>query len=143
MNVIFQHKGGGLFGFLIKLWTRSRFNHVELEFSDGTRFSAYPKGGTQFKAPLTAFEQHQWVRVPLLIALDHEIDLRNWCHSELACRYDWAGILLTQIFPIGRHSKTKWFCSEVCAAALAPAFATIGKLKPHRISPAKLYRLMK
>jgi hypothetical protein len=143
MNVIFMRKGGGVFGWLIRLWTRSSYCHCELEFSDGMRYSAYVDKGTQFDMPLPEHTvAKQWTRVPVPMSAEQEKSARTFCRSEIDCRYDRCGILLTHVFPFRTQSKSKWFSSEVCAAALKDAGVLGGTVRPSRISPKRLYRLL-
>lgn len=51
---------------------------------------------------------------------------------QLGARYDYAGIMLSHVLAFGRHDPERWFCSEICAAAL-------GIPNAHRISPQMLF----
>ncbi len=52
--------------------------------------------------------------------------------DHLGARYDYAGLVLSQVLAFGRHDPDKWFCSEICAAAL-------GLPNPQRLSPQFLF----
>lgn len=53
--------------------------------------------------------------------------------KRIGASYDYRGILLSHVLGLGGHSENKWFCSEICAAA-------IGLPSPHLISPNRLYQ---
>jgi hypothetical protein len=142
MNVIFLKKEGGIYGAAIRLWTWSPYIHAELEFSDGSRFTSSAGVGTSFLPPLPFTEASKWEKVPIVVTEAEETAMRLFCVEEQGCRYDWAGIALTQILGLGRQSKSKWFCSEVCVAALQHGLTSFPKKKPHWTSPKRLHRLL-
>jgi hypothetical protein len=51
-------------------------------------------------------------------------------------------MFLSMILPLGKADEEKWFCSEVCAAALQKIDILVGYV-PYKISPNKLYKLLK
>lgn len=139
--IVAFYKGPGFVSRLIKLWTRSKYSHCEILFEDGRHFSADTKMpmNTRFSTePLTI---KNWDFIVLPVGIDDENKIKAFCVDEVGCRYDWTGIFLSQFIHLGYQSKSKWFCSEVCAAALQQ----IGLLpgwKPNRISPGKLFKLL-
>lgn len=145
LYLCFQKNWPSLFARVVRMWTWSPHNHVELRISDAAgyqHFNADVKLGTvTFKS--TELHPHFWdiVPVPGLSAAQVE-QVRAWLTDELGCPYDWAGILLTQFLPLGRQSRTKWFCSELCVAALQQV-GLLTDRKPWRVSPAKLWKLTK
>ena len=48
-------------------------------------------------------------------------------------KYDFIGILFSQVLPIGLHSKSRWYCSEWAATL---------KYDNTNISPQELYELV-
>ena len=68
-----------------------------------------------------------------LVSMDVDADgPRRFIQSHLGAGYDYAGILLSQVLALGRHNPGKWFCSELCAAAL-------GFPNPQSVSPQFLF----
>jgi hypothetical protein len=142
MNVLFQRRGGGWYGTLIRLWTRSPYIHTELEFSNGERFTSLAGRGTGYNDSLVPADEGAWTRVPVDVTAPQEAAIRAFCHDELGCRYDWAGIALTQILGFGRQSRTKWFCSELCMAALQRVLPGFCSQAAHWVSPKRLYQIL-
>lgn len=61
--------------------------------------------------------------------------LINFVRAREGLGYDYVGIILSQFLSLTRHSKKRWFCSEICAKA-------IGLPNAHRISPQLLYDIL-
>ncbi len=103
---------------LVRIFIRSPVFHTELQFSDGSCFSSDPSDGVRYKK--IPFDPYQWIKIPLpWITPDDEERIRLWCNNELGCEYDWMGAVLGMINH--RHQNdNKWFCSEICAAAIRP-----------------------
>ena len=59
----------------------------------------------------------------------------GFIRARLGKKYDFRGIVLSHFFAFGGHDSDRWFCSELCAAA-------IGIPSPHKVSPARLYELV-
>ena len=56
----------------------------------------------------------------------------QFIRDRIGAQYDYKGILLSQVLALGRHDKSRWFCSEICAAALDLP-------NPQRVSPQFLF----
>lgn len=136
MKVIFYGNHHGNFvDKAIRWWTssakdkfngkwRDSFSHVELLFSDGMMFSASQyENATRFKSHSITSEA--WMRVDVDIRYWEEEIVREWCYSVFGLRED----------------RSKWFCSEVCAAALQRV-GMCDWIKPEHVSPNKLYRMI-
>ena len=118
----------------IRRATGSPYSHVELIVG--------PCGPGQTAICLSSSGRDGGVREkPILIQPDHW-DLAHlaieptgparFIRDRIGAGYDYRGILLSQALPFGCHDSTRWFCSEICAAA-------IGLEEPHRLSPGKLW----
>jgi len=59
----------------------------------------------------------------------------EFIRGNLGARYDYAGLMLSQVLAFARHNPDKWFCSEICAAAL-------GFPNPQRVSPQFLFDVL-
>jgi hypothetical protein len=138
INVCFHRaKGAGAMSTLIDLLSGSRgFSHVEIQFSDGLSFSSDQfDGGTRYKR--IEYTPERWEKIPLEITREQEAQMRAFCNREQQCPYDWRGIL-GFVLPWEKENPTKWFCSEVCLAALQLVGILLG-LVPHKTSPNELY----
>jgi hypothetical protein len=56
----------------------------------------------------------------------------NFIRTRIDAKYDYARILLSQVWAFGRHDSSKWFCSEIIGRAL-------GLHSSQRISPQMLF----
>lgn len=134
-------KGEGFVAKMIRLWTRGPYSHVELVFSDMVAFSCAQTDSMHTRFQNIYFDTKYWTLVDVNVSEEDEKKIRTWCESEVGCAYDWTGIILSQFIPFGYQSKTKWFCSEVCVAALQQV-GLFPKIKAWRVSPNKLYKLI-
>lgn len=117
----------GIYSRAVRTWTRSRYSHVELIFSDGiAASSSFIDGGVRFK--LIDFDLEHWDIVDLPDALEPEA--RAWFVAHAGDGYDVVGNVHFIIAPVG-DAKTLWFCSEAVAAAL-------GLPDPWRYDPGTL-----
>ncbi|MEM9734182.1 MAG: hypothetical protein AAF903_11980 [Pseudomonadota bacterium] len=117
----------------IRLATRSRYSHVEMvlgkNHATGAHFCASSSardGGVRAKE--IVLKNDHWVIVPIVFEWERD---RLFFEERHGLRYDYLGILFCQFFNLHRHSRSRWFCSEICAAAL-------GFRNPHTLSPGLL-----
>jgi hypothetical protein len=119
---------------LIDLVTgRHGYSHVELVFGDGFSFSSSDRdGGVRFKK--ITFKAERWVIIdyPVDAWLARVIRLR--AEKLVGAKYDWLGIFLHGLLPLGIHSKSKWWCDEVINHVL--------NRKPEKTSPNEMARRM-
>ncbi|MEP4950058.1 MAG: hypothetical protein ABJU46_03680 [Paracoccaceae bacterium] len=119
---------------IIRSVTRGIYSHVELISGDALLgqpavcLSASGRdGGVRHKRIVLKPESWDLVSMP--------VDADGPCQfieDQLGAPYDYAGIVLSQVFAFGRHNPDKWFCSEIIAASLdIPT--------PQRISPQFLF----
>lgn len=141
MIIVFL-KGEGFIPKLIKWWTKSNYCHCEFLFSDGLRFGCSPISPftTRFSKETPSSIYWDYVSIPM--SAEDEIKIREFCTSEIGCKYDWEGIFFSQIFHWGYENKKKWFCSEICTAGLQH-IGLLKDMKANRISPGDLYKLTK
>ena len=142
MKVAFQKNDHSFFAGLIRWWTRSPYSHCELLFDDGVMFSSHiAQHGTRFWTP-GILSANVWDVYHIPTTLEEDIRVRAFCGSELGCSYDWIGILFSQFIRLQREHPRKWFCSEICAAALQKVGLLTGA-KPCTFSPGKLHKRIK
>ena len=103
----------GLFDALVRFWTRGPYSHCEIVFSGGEAASSSKRdGGVRFKH--INFNHERWDFVTLDI---DPVPVRGWFDAHLGEKYDTLGLFGFIWRPFG-GMKTRWFCSEACAAAL-------------------------
>ncbi|WP_319533439.1 hypothetical protein [uncultured Cohaesibacter sp.] len=137
ITLAFYRGRGRLFDRFVRLWTRSAYSHVELVErvvgygETATAWSSSPRdGGVRSKA--ITFTADKWELVPVDWA---PTDAPGRISLDAGAKYDWLGILLSQILPIQWHSDDRWFCSEIIADVLDFP-------DPHTISPGELKALV-
>ncbi len=112
---------------VIKLVTRSNFSHCELIAPDGLAWSSSGRdGGVRVKKISWQMGHWDFVGIPWAPA-----DTFERLERLIGCRYDFAGLVLSQLLNIRRHDPQKWFCSEFCGYGL-------GLSRPHELSPGAL-----
>lgn len=119
------------------LWTRSRYSHCELVFSDAPvagkhlcASSSARDGGVRFKRINLSSGRWDVYELPEHDAFD-ESYARQWVEDHAGLPYDHLG-LVWFVLPIGAFDRSKrWFCSEAIAAALRMR-------KPHKFHPRRL-----
>ncbi len=122
---------------VIRVATRSPYSHVELILSphrpvegdiDRPAFSASGRdGGVRCKT--IAFDLAKWDFVPVVWA--DEARLHHAIQTYSGLRYDYLGLLFSQIFNLRRDAPDRWFCSETVAWILDLPF-------PSALSPGDL-----
>ena len=119
----------------IRVWTVGPYSHCE--FIEGRAelnqpalcLSASPRRGIVREKEIF-LHGDRW---DLLYLNCTSKEVRRYMRSRLDCRYDWNGILFSQILPLGMHSQNAYFCSELIAEAF--------KLpNPQKYSPNALYK---
>ena len=107
------YKGKGtFFDALVRFVTCSEYSHCEVVL-DGVCWSSSPRDGGVRRANINLQSGH-WDVID--IQGDEALALA-WFKSHDGAGYDWIGLIRT-VIPFFPHSKTKWFCSEACGAAL-------------------------
>jgi len=119
---------------IIRSVTRGIYSHVELISGDALHgqpaicLSASGRdGGVREKRILLKPESWDLVAMHMDSGVPCE-----FIRGHLGARYDYAGLMLSQVLAFARHNPDKWFCSEICAAAL-------GFPNPQRVSPQFLF----
>ena len=125
---------------LIRRVTRSPFSHVELissphvsrntsgeQVSTLCISSSARDGGVREKPMFFRIGRWQFLDCPWVVGDPAEV-----IRTHVGTKYDYLGIVLSQILNLRRHGKTRWFCSEIVGHAL-------GLNEPHRLSPSDLY----
>ena len=142
MKIAFRKKCHTIYSRIICFRTFGKYSHSEIVFSDGRSFSADESdGGTRWKDSI--MDPDEWDFIDIPCNKTQEKDIRKFCEGEDGLRYDMIGIGFSFLpIPIGWQTAEKWFCSEICVAALQQIGYLVG-YTPARISPNKLYKILK
>ena len=137
IELAFYRGEGRLFDRLIRWWTESEYSHCEIVLSrkgdEAVLFSASPRDGGVRRCERTLVPE-RWDVVRFKCRLP-PLDLALLMREEDGAKYDWLGIIWSQVFARGWQSRKRWFCSEICGHAA-------GIPEPHRYSPEGLRRLV-
>lgn len=134
MKIAFK-KGITPWDWAIRLFSGGPFSHCEIIFSDGTWFSSRPGRGVSYKPSRNG----NYTFIDLRVSKEAEENLRKWANTEIGCKYDWMGIIWF-LFKRAKPHPDRWFCSEICTAALQQTGMLIG-VEPHTVTPMELYIL--
>ena len=127
MEVWFYVGKGKLFDKLIRWWTNSRYSHCEIVIG-GMSYSADAWTNIVRCIPASRLNFDNWERV--VVTGDVE-SVQKLVAVQLGKKYDWLGIF-GFLLPWGNVEDPKrWYCSELCAAALG--------ISKRPISPGELY----
>ena len=125
----------------IRWATRSPYSHVEIVISppgppkDGALAMAFSASGRdggvrareiRFQPGHWDYQTVGWVDPQTVMAL---------ARRTYGARYDWAGLVASQVLHLRRQSPRRWFCSELVATAL-------GLPRPQSYSPGDLADLV-
>ena len=143
MKVIFWIGKSSILGSAIRMFKHRGVSHSEILFTDNVSgTSDRDKGGVVLYS-IPKLDPTEWVAIDIPCTIAQEAIMREFFISELGCGYDWKGILFAQMLPWGRESKDKWFCSEICTAALKLAYPhTFSDITPCEVDPAELLKLI-
>ena len=137
-----------LLNWSIRFLTKSKFHHVELIINDTWISSSNTSGGFRIR-PLEPIKQedpryiyHDLGSVELTSEQDEIIT--RFMENQLDSEYDYSGIIFSQLFPFSKHSKRRWFCSEIVTKLLQLHLVeeTL-ELTPSEISPGDLAKVFK
>lgn len=132
MYLAFYKGKGNFYDKLIRWWTNSKYSHVELAANDGWWYTSSPRDGGVVKRKMGYNSEH-WQFVPVRLT---KSEVEKFYQETKGSKYDWLGIVFSQVLPLKQHSKQKWFCSEWCGSVL-------GYANSNQLSPEDLYRKVK
>jgi hypothetical protein len=123
---------------LIALYTKGKYSHVELIISD-IMYSTSPRDG-EVRAKKHKFDENVWDYIEIdNIEISKVIEFFKMTKDQ---KYDWMGIL-GFIIPFKDRTNC-WFCSEWVSNALKiSGCKKLWKQEPSKISPNKLYKILK
>ena len=131
MKLAFYKAKGNWVDLLIRVFTNSKYSHVEIVHNKDWYSSSPRDGGVRVKQIVD--DGNSWD----LVEVDIDKERLYQKYREYRGRgYDFKGILLSNILPIGWHSKNKATCSEFVADVL-------GYNKPAKYSPQDIVDKLK
>jgi hypothetical protein len=140
LKVAFYKASGNFSDKIIRLVTRSKYSHCELLLPDGRMFSS--DGWDNGKVRYTyKYNINNWDFVDIDITDGELLTLISWCNHKIGLKYDWLGVFRF-IIPFLKQDPERWFCSEICAAALRFINKINISIKPYKLSPKNLYNIL-
>jgi hypothetical protein len=128
VKLAFYKAKGNWIDLLIRVFTNSPYSHVEIVL-DKDWYSSSPRdGGVRIKQIVDDGNSWDFIEVDI----DKERLYKKY-HEYRDNGYDFKAILLSNILPIGIHSKDKMTCSEFVADVL-------GYSEPEKYSPRDVYK---
>lgn len=128
------YRGRGFWATLIRWFTRSKYAHVSVVFSDGTVYESVPgkgviKGKLKSTEGVTPFVYKAGARPNVEAA-------RTFCESELGTKYDYWGCICFILGIKQRRSESAYFCSEFAGDAAIVAEAPLQeRVESFKLSP--------
>lgn len=127
----------------VKLWTRSKYFHVELILNNKW-ISADTNTGLRINE-LKELTHDNWEYIqldPVTVTSDQYDKLMLFIKKYENTGYDWLGIFLSQFISINTHNRNKYFCSEAVAKILQMLYMTLYlDILPNNMSPKDIYNL--
>ena len=130
MKLAFYKCKRGWVDLLIRVFTHSKYSHVEIVHNKDWYSSSPRDGGVRVKQIVDDGNSWDFVEV--------DIDKERLYQKYREYRgrgYDFKGILLSNILPIGWHNKDKMTCSEFVANVL-------GYSEPAKHSPQDIFEIV-
>lgn len=128
---IYFYRGHGIWSALIRWFTRSKYAHIAVAFSDGTVYESVPGKGVR-KTKLTSTDGVTPFIFKPGVRFDEEA-ARKFCESELGTPYDLWGCICFVLGIKQRYSESAYFCSEFTGDAAssggAPLFERVESFK--------------
>ena len=133
---------------IIRWWTKSPYSHVELVMPDNYTWASISPllTATVSKRIKTDFDLENWDFVSLEInEIQHEV-IQDFFEETKGCKYDWIGMICSQLLPFHIKRKNKWYCSEWILYALRICCVVDWKIikifNQSDLSPAKLHAIL-
>jgi hypothetical protein len=129
-------KSHSISGWLIRLFTFSQWNHVAIEI-DGQLYEA--RGATGVTRSSAKGYLQGWSKSATVEINPPSPDLAvKFLDAQVGKGYDFGGLIALP-FRKPWHGVSKWFCSELVAAALLAAGLPKMRVEAHRITPRDLW----
>lgn len=160
VSIVFYKGTGTLAEKLIRMWTKSPFSHCEFRRSDGLYHS-----NDRFRFISRTQEMHldqsDWEICDIALPSEIVDRVERRQIRKNGTKYDWMGIVFSQVFRLGIHDKKRWFCSKSNADDLLYAYrlmkrigkseyfpfidelSLIADIPIQNFSPEKLYQTVK
>lgn len=146
IRVAFYKGGQGWIHRVIRWWTRSEYSHAELIMPSGEWVSISPFLAKRVQSRAAPEEDGEWDYIDIEVTEKKIESLQRFYELTKGHKYDWVGMVLSQLLPFHIKARGRWYCSEWITYALRIS----GILKWDKVqiydqsdlSPQKLYNLL-
>jgi len=143
LKVLFYHtnpKGTTFIDNIIKWWTGSKYYHTEIIIDNRILVGAQAGEGVYIKEVIDKPELYDIIELDIHATAKQITIIENWVNSLVGKKYDYLGIIMSQILPARIDSPNRWFCSELSTKILQLfVVKQVITLTPNMVSPGKLY----
>ena len=156
IKIAFYCGKGGWIHKVIRWWTKSPYSHAELILPDGKTWVSISPFLTSRVAPRIRHKlenPQDWHF--LVFPLSEREPVRNYQLDQLykfiehtqGSKYDWIGMIASQMTPFLIKRRDKWYCSEWIAHAMVNSriimWDDINVFDTPDLSPGKLYSVLR
>ena len=141
---------------VVRWWTKSSYSHAELVLPDGKTWISISPFLSSRVAPRIKYKVNDpddWDYLNFLLSerdpvRKYQLDqLYKFIDMTQGCKYDWTGMLMSQLCPFLVKRRNKWYCSEWIAHAMVNSrivmWDDLRLYDTPDLSPGKLYELLK
>jgi len=122
---------------VIKWWTNSQYYHAEIVIGDVWVESSGEGVHMHSLRPLK--DTYDYIDVDVDVEEERYRYVMDWIHSIRGAKYDYLGILLSQVIRARIDDPNRWFCSELTTKVLQMfRVSEVKGLAPNTISPGDL-----
>jgi len=137
---ILLFKNESFLGKIIRFFTRGKYSHAAVRLDSGEIYEAVTKEGVRKLMGIKYIEGKNKIDVYTLnVPLNkiNELNMRDFLDKQIGKKYDYWMVLgfVIKSTRQGRKSRNRWYCSELCAAALEKAGIQLLITQPWKISP--------
>jgi hypothetical protein len=155
VKVAFFKSGTGWLHKVIRWWTKSPYSHAELVMPDGKTWVGISPFLTSRVAPRIKYKldnPQNWDFLTFKLSdrkpvRAYQLDqLYKFIDMTQGCKYDWTGMIMSQLCPFLIKRRDKWYCSEWIAHALVNSrivmWDDLSLYDTPDLSPGKLHLLL-
>lgn len=142
-----------LINYSVRFWTQSKYSHTELiddraGYDDPSTWIWHSADSYQnrVRAENIKFVPEHWEVYDVVVKTGFQKVMADNAYgitdTWIGAKYDYLGILLSQFIPMNVHSKTRWFCSELCHALLKHSYVIHDTIPSNLVSPRRLFEIL-
>jgi len=156
VSVAFYKGKGNWKNKIIRWWTKSPYSHAELILPNEITWVSISPFLTSRVAGRSVHEVqnlNDWDFLSFDLSWREPVkeyqikQIYSFIEETSGARYDWVGMILSQIFPYLIKHRDRWYCSEWIAHSLVKGrivkWDKLQIYKTPNLSPGKLYEILK